>query len=84
VAAQQNAAPDQWRLLGVPAARHGADPVALRAAAPRLAAMARDGVVDWDGDTLAIRPKARPFVRTVAAVFDTYLKVDQARHARAV
>jgi oxygen-independent coproporphyrinogen-3 oxidase len=46
--------------------------------------MARDGVVDWDGDTLAIRPKARPFVRTVAAVFDTYLKVDQARHARAV
>ena len=66
------------------AARHGADPDGLRAAAPRLTAMAADGVVEWDGDRLAVRPDARPFVRTVAAVFDTYLKVDQARHARAV
>jgi oxygen-independent coproporphyrinogen-3 oxidase len=66
------------------AARHGADPDGLRAAAPRLAAMAEDGMVDWDGDTLAIRPEARPFVRTVAAVFDTYLRADQARHATVV
>jgi oxygen-independent coproporphyrinogen-3 oxidase len=66
------------------AARHGADPEPLRAAAPVLAAMARDGVVDWDGDTIAIRPEARPFVRTVAAVFDTYLEANQARHAHAV
>ena len=46
--------------------------------------MADDGVVDWDGSTVAIRPEARPFVRTVAAVFDTYLKPDQAKHARVV
>jgi len=66
------------------AARHGADASGLRAAAPRLAAMAADGVVEWDGDRLVMRSEARPFVRTVAAVFDTYLKVDQARHARVV
>ncbi len=66
------------------AQRHGADPETLRAAEPRLQAMADDGVVEWDGSTVAIRPEARPFVRTVAAVFDTYLKPDQAKHARVV
>ncbi len=66
------------------ARRHGADPATLRAAEPRLQAMADDGVVDWDGSTVSIRPEARPFVRTVAAVFDTYLKPDQAKHARVV
>ena len=66
------------------AADHGADPATLGTAAPRLAAMAEDGVVDWDGDTLAIRPEARPFVRTVAAVFDSYLEENQARHTTAV
>ena len=70
--------------LGRIAARHGADPEKLREVAPKLQAMAADGVVDWDGDTIAVRPEARPFVRTVAAVFDTYLKPDQARHARVV
>ena len=65
-------------------AQHGADADLLRAAAPRLAAMAEDGVVDWDGETVVVRPEARPFVRTVAAVFDTYLKVNPARHARTV
>ncbi len=66
------------------AERHGADPETLRAAEPRLQAMADDGVVEWDGSTVSIRPEARPFVRTVAAVFDTYLKPDQAKHARVV
>jgi oxygen-independent coproporphyrinogen-3 oxidase len=70
-------------LTGV-AGRHAADPEVLRAAAPRLRAMARDGVLDFDGDMLAIRPEARPFVRTVAAVFDSYLEAHQARHARTV
>jgi oxygen-independent coproporphyrinogen-3 oxidase len=66
------------------AERHGADPEKLRAATPRLEAMAADGLVEWDGNTISIRPEARPFVRTVAAVFDTYLKPDQARHARVI
>ncbi|KAA5610759.1 oxygen-independent coproporphyrinogen III oxidase [Rhodovastum atsumiense] len=66
------------------AAAHGADPEGLRAAAPRLADMAADGLIDWDGTTLAIRPHARPFVRTVASVFDTYLRPDGAKHSRVV
>ena len=66
------------------ATRHGADPAGLQSVAPRLEAMAADGVVEWDGNTVAIRAEARPFVRTVAAVFDTYLRPDQARHARVV
>jgi oxygen-independent coproporphyrinogen-3 oxidase len=66
------------------AARHAADPATLRAAAPGLAAMAADGLVDWDGDTVAVRPGMRPFVRSVAALFDTWLKADQARHAHVV
>jgi hypothetical protein len=31
-----------------------------------------------------MRPEARPLVRTVAAVFDTYYRQQPARHARAV
>ena len=66
------------------AAAHGADPQPLFAAAKRIAVMAQDGLVEWDGDTVVVLPEARPFVRTVAAVFDTYLKPEQARHARVV
>lgn len=67
------------------AARHGADPAPLAAAAgPRLAAMAADGLLEWDGRRIAVRPAARPFVRNAAACFDTYLRPDQTRHARAI
>ena len=66
------------------AARHAADPAILLAAAPRLEEMARDGLIDFDGDALAVRPEARLFVRTVTAVFDAYLQPGQPRHARAV
>ena len=70
--------------LDAAAARHGADPAGLRQAAPALDELARDGLVDWDGNVLAMRPQARPFVRTVAAAFDTYYRPQAARHARAV
>ena len=66
------------------AARHGADPARLLAAAPLLEEMAADGLVDLDGDAVAVRSGARLFVRTVAAVFDTYLQPGETRHARAV
>ena len=66
------------------AALHGADPAPLLAAAPGLEEMAGDGLIDFDGDTVAMRPGVRLFVRTVAAVFDAWLGPDQVRHARAV
>jgi oxygen-independent coproporphyrinogen-3 oxidase len=56
----------------------------LREAAPRLAELAADGLVTWDGAVVAVTPPGRPFLRSVAAAFDTYLRADEARHARAL
>jgi oxygen-independent coproporphyrinogen-3 oxidase len=67
------------------AARHGAEPDALRGAGPRLAELATDGVIAWDGARVAMRRGARPLVRNVAAVFDAYYRPHgEVRHARAV
>ncbi len=66
------------------AARHDADPVSLMDAAPALRAMAHDGLVRWDGARIAVTPAGRPFVRAVAAAFDTYLAAGTARHSAAV
>jgi oxygen-independent coproporphyrinogen-3 oxidase len=66
------------------AERHAADPVSLMDAAPALQEMARDGLVAWDGMQVAVTPAGRPFVRTVAAAFDTYLAAGVGRHSAAV
>lgn len=66
------------------AARHGADVASLMDAAPALQEMARDGLVRWDGLHVAVTPAGRPFVRAVAAAFDTYLAAGTGRHSAAV
>ncbi len=67
------------------AARHEADARVLLAAAPRLAELAADGLIVWDGARVALAREARPLVRNVAAVFDSYYRPqNEARHARAV
>ena len=66
------------------AAEHSADPASLMDAAPALQEMARDGLVAWDGYRIAVTPAGRPFVRSVAAAFDTYLQAGAARHSAAV
>jgi oxygen-independent coproporphyrinogen-3 oxidase len=67
------------------AARHGAEADRLLEAAPRLAELAADGLIAWDGARVAVRREARPLVRAVAAVFDAYYRPQgEARHARAV
>jgi len=43
-----------------------------------------DGVVDFDGQTFAITEAGRPYVRSVAAAFDTYLPSGAGRHSLAV
>jgi oxygen-independent coproporphyrinogen III oxidase len=53
-------------------------------AAPRLAAMEADGLIGWNGRQIDVTQAGRPFVRAVAASFDTYLAADSQRHARAV
>ncbi len=66
------------------AACHAADPAPLLAAAPALEEQARDELVDWDGNRVAVTPAGRPFVRAVAAAFDAYLAPGATRHSPAV
>lgn len=70
-----------------------ADLTALAAAGPgetfaaeraALATMAADGLVELKDGLLQITERGRPWMRTVAAVFDRYLETGQARHSRAV
>lgn len=44
----------------------------------------RDGLVDFDGACFAMTEKGRPFVRSIAAAFDSYLAAGKARHSLAV
>ncbi|MHB1101266.1 MAG: oxygen-independent coproporphyrinogen III oxidase [Devosia sp.] len=60
------------------------------AAAPILAEMQlaiafdSDGITEMEGEMFRIRPEGRPFVRSIAAAFDSYLKVGDARYSMAV
>ncbi|MBL8583473.1 MAG: oxygen-independent coproporphyrinogen III oxidase [Rhizobiaceae bacterium] len=49
-----------------------------------LAAMDEDGLFLRQGDNFVVPQEARPFVRNVAARFDTYLRNGQARHSQAI
>ena len=68
------------------AAAHGADPALLVAALAGLAPFEADGLAHWDGARLTVSEKGRPFVRSIAALFDAYLGQadDKPRHSRAV
>lgn len=63
---------------------HETDPAVLLAAAPELAEQARDGLIEWDGNAIAITPAGKPFVRAVAAVFDAYLAHGETRGSTAL
>ena len=49
-----------------------------------LQPLADDGVAHIDGRRVTITEQGRPFVRLVAAAFDTYLSREQARHSIAL
>ena len=69
------------------AAEHSADPGPLKAAASGGSArFEQDGLASWDGRRLVVSERGRPFVRSIAALFDLYLarQSDEPRHARAV
>jgi len=71
--------------LPATAARHHRDAGGLLAAGAQLSDLADDGLIVWDGARVAMRQEARPLVRNVAAVFDSYFRPQtQARHSRAV
>jgi oxygen-independent coproporphyrinogen-3 oxidase len=68
------------------AAEHVADPAPLAQAAQGLQKFIEDGLASWDGRRIAVSERGRPFVRSVAALFDAHLAEagDKPRHSRAV
>jgi len=68
------------------AAAHDADPSALIREAAGVERFQADGLASWDGRRVAVTEKGRPFLRSVAALFDAYLTHDEARprHSKAI
>ncbi len=56
----------------------------VRDQAQQFAAGDRDGLVRLDADIFAVTEVGRPFVRNIAAIFDTYLGNGRGRHSVAV
>jgi len=49
-----------------------------------LAPLAKSGLVEIDGEIVSVTDMGRPFIRLAAAVFDSYLPANRARHSVAV
>ena len=70
--------------LGAVAAGHGADTGRFADELIELGDLQRDGVVDIQGSVLSIDEAYWPLTRTIASVFDTYLRPDEVRHTAAI
>ncbi len=70
--------------LAEEAAGCGAPVESLAQALPALAPFQADGLVQRAGWQLAMTEHGRPWVRSVAALFDAYHRPESGRHARAV
>lgn len=68
--------------LGATEAAHGFAPGTLLTDA--LDGLASDGLVVRSGRTIRVTEAGRPFVRAVAACFDSYLQAGEQRHSSAV
>ncbi|WP_316976793.1 oxygen-independent coproporphyrinogen III oxidase [Shumkonia mesophila] len=66
------------------ARKHGASAGGFGTELAGLTPLRADGIVVLDGRRIALTEAGRPFVRLVAAAFDTYLQTGQARHSKAV
>jgi oxygen-independent coproporphyrinogen-3 oxidase len=66
------------------AQRFGADSAAAICEARAFAAKDTDGLVVLKGDVFALTDVGKPFARTVAATFDSYLSTGRGRHSVAV
>jgi oxygen-independent coproporphyrinogen-3 oxidase len=66
------------------AARHGLDVGHFTHDLASLAEYEADGLVRLHRNEITVPDRYRPLIRSVAAVFDTYLQPDEGRHARAI
>ncbi|SKA12018.1 oxygen-independent coproporphyrinogen III oxidase [Consotaella salsifontis] len=65
-------------------ARFGADAAAIQWELAQLSSGEVGELVEFDGDLLRVNEEDRPFVRRIAATFDTYLRDGKGRHSIAV
>jgi oxygen-independent coproporphyrinogen III oxidase len=69
------------------AGKHGADPERLKVAASEgMPRFVEDRLANWDGRCIAVTERGRPFVRSIASLFDAYLNQagDEPRHSLGV
>lgn len=65
-------------------AAHGTPVEMLSLEKERLAPLVADGLMKIDAGRITVTEAGRPFVRIIAAAFDTYLQPGRAQHSRAV
>jgi oxygen-independent coproporphyrinogen-3 oxidase len=70
--------------LGQICARHGSAVETMLRSSPRLRDLISDGIVEFDGASLAVTGDSRFLVRSVAAAFDAHLEGSKQLHSRAV
>ena len=62
----------------------GADIACLSDAFPRLRAMEQDGLLTHNRSQITVTPVGKPYIRQIAACFDTYFSQGTARHSSTV
>jgi oxygen-independent coproporphyrinogen-3 oxidase len=65
-------------------AERGVSPAIFEPELERLAPLERDGLVRGSGYRILVTEKGRPFLRSVAAVFDRYLQAEDGRHTQSL
>ena len=63
---------------------HGVARKTLDDGMKRLGPLAEDGIIEVDNGRVTVTAEGRPFVRLVAASFDSYLNKGEKRHSKAV
>ncbi len=66
------------------AAHHGTTAGHFAADLEKIASLTEDGLCTLEGGRISVSEAGRPFVRLVAAAFDTYLTKGPGRHSKAV
>ena len=66
------------------AQKHGYEASFFASEIAKLAPFAADGIVKIDGYRIELAPQYRLLVRNIAAVFDTYFRAEENRHALAI
>lgn len=64
--------------------RYTSYPTAPNSKRARLEPLIADGLIERDGAEIAVRPHARPLVRSIAAAFDAHLAATADKFGRAV